>query len=84
MSKSPPHHRLFISSECSCCAKMLDYLKTKKIHISITNVDEEYHPLPFSIMVFPALVLGDQLICYGFEDIIKKLKANYTPDKHRA
>jgi hypothetical protein len=83
--KSSLPHQLFISSKCSCCSKVMAYLKAKNINISITNVDKEVYTLPFSIIMFPALVIGNQLVSYGFEDIVAKLTAiNYTLDKQKA
>lgn len=67
-------YQLFISSKCSCCEKVLAYLKTKDITLTITNVDKDEYVLPFSMFMFPALVLGNQLISYGFDDIVAKLK----------
>ena len=72
--KSKLPYQLFISSKCSCCEKVLTYLKTKNITLTITNVDIDEYVLPFSVLMFPALVLGNQLISYGFEDIVAKLK----------
>ncbi len=68
-------YQLFVSSKCNCSDKIMSYIKTEKIDIEITNVDEEEYNLPFSIMMFPALVLGNKLISYGCEDIISKLNA---------
>jgi hypothetical protein len=69
-------YKLFISSKCSCCSDVLAFVKSKNLSISITNVDEEEYNLPFSIMMFPALVLGDKLMSYGCDDIISRLKAS--------
>ena len=67
-------YQLFITSKCSCCEDVLAFVKSEKLTISITNVDEEEYNLPFSVMMFPALVLGNKLMSYGCEDIISKLK----------
>jgi glutaredoxin len=74
--KSNLPYQLFISSKCSCCEEVLSYLKTKNITLTITNVDKDKYVLPFSVLLFPALVLGNKLIGYGFEDIVAKLKTN--------
>ena len=75
MTSTNPY-QLFISSKCSCCEEILSYLKSENLSIPVTYVDEEEYTLPFSIMMFPALVLGNKLMSYGCEDIITKLKAS--------
>ncbi|MGB0887226.1 MAG: hypothetical protein ACPGSL_03810 [Vicingaceae bacterium] len=52
----------------------MHYIKSEKINVQATNVDEEEYSLPFAIMMFPALVAGNKLIGYGNNDIIAKLK----------
>jgi glutaredoxin len=74
--KSNLPYQLFTSSKCSCCEEVISYLKTKKITLTITNVDKDKYVLPFSLLLFPALVLGNKLIGYGFKDIVAKLKTN--------
>jgi len=72
-----PHtksYQLFVSNRCTCCDKILSYLKDEKIIIPTTNVDIEEYNLPFSLTIFPALVKEKQLISYGCDDIINHLK----------
>ncbi len=73
MTQSSPY-QLFISGKCSCCDDVLAFLKREKIDIPVVNVDEDDYNLPFSIMIFPALVSKSKLLGYGCDDIISKLK----------
>lgn len=67
-------YQIYISSKCSCCNKLMNFINTKKIKITATNVDEEDYSLPFTIMMFPALVKKNKIISYGYDDIITKIK----------
>ena len=67
-------YQLFISSKCSCCDAILALLKDENITLPIINVDKEEYTLPFSIVMFPALTLGENLLSYGCDDIIAQLK----------
>jgi arsenate reductase-like glutaredoxin family protein len=69
-------YHLFVSNKCSCCDKILDYLKNEDISIKTTNIDEEEYHLPFSLMILPALMKETKLIGYGYEDIISSIKNN--------
>lgn len=69
-------YHLFVSNTCSCCDKILNYLKEEKISIKTTNVDEEDYQLPFSLMILPALVKETKLIGYGCDDIISSIENN--------
>ncbi|PCJ27834.1 MAG: hypothetical protein COA97_02545 [Flavobacteriales bacterium] len=66
-------YQLFVSNKCSCCDKIVDYLKRKKISISTINIDKEDYTLPFSLMIFPALVKEKKVVSYGCDDIIIRL-----------
>ena len=65
---------LFVSNKCSCCDKILDYLKEEEISLRTTNIDEEEYHLPFALMILPALVKEKELIGYGCEDIISSIE----------
>ena len=67
-------YQLFVSNRCSCCDKILNYLKSENITIKTTNIDEEKYSMPFSLTILPALVKGNQLVSYGCEDIISNLE----------
>ena len=67
-------YQLFIRSKCSCCNEILKYVKSEKNDILVTNVDEQEYNLPFSLVIFPALILNEKLVSYGCEDIIERLK----------
>jgi len=69
-------YHLFVSNKCTCCDKILNYLKTEKISIETTNIDEEEYHLPFSLIILPALVKEKKLIGYGCDDIIANLEKN--------
>ena len=69
-------YHLFVSNKCSCCNKILEYLKAEKITIKTTNVDEEDYNLPFSLMIVPALLKEKKLVSYGCDDIISSLVKN--------
>lgn len=66
-------YQLYISNQCTCCVKTLNYLSTKKIKIETVNIDEEDYQLPFKLMILPALIKEKKLIGYGFNDITKHL-----------
>lgn len=66
-------YQLYISNQCTCCVKTLNYLSSKKIKIETVNIDEEDYQLPFKLMILPALIKEKKLIGYGFNDITKHL-----------
>ncbi len=66
-------YQLFVSSGCSDCDKILAFIKSNQINILTTNTDMDEYQLPFSLMIFPALVLNNKLISYGYEDIATQL-----------
>lgn len=66
-------YKLYISNQCTCCVKTLNYLSSKKIKIETVNIDEEDYQLPFKLMILPALIKEKKLIGYGFNDITKHL-----------
>lgn len=68
-------YKLYISTECKCCNKVLDYLYAKKIAVKTINIDTEEYELPFKLMVLPALVKENKLVGYGFNDISNHLDA---------
>ena len=69
-------YQLFISDKCCCCDTIIDHLKKENISIETINITTEDYELPFSLLIFPALVKEKKLICYGTDDIIKYLKKN--------
>ena len=69
-------YQLFVSSGCSDCDKILAFIKAKNINISTTNTDNDEYQLPFSLVIFPALLLNGKLVSYGYEDIVSKLLQN--------
>jgi hypothetical protein len=75
MSAISPY-QLFVSSDCGDCDKILAFIKAKEINITTTIADKEEYQLPFSLMIFPALILNNKLVSYGYEDIATKLTKN--------
>ena len=68
-------YQLFVSAKCNSCKELLNNLKTRNINIATINIDEDDYSLPFSLMIFPALVLDNKLMSYGCKDIITQLKS---------
>ena len=68
-------YQLFVSAKCDSCNELLNNLKTRNINIATINIDEDDYSLPFSLMIFPALVLDNKLMSYGCNDIITQLKS---------
>lgn len=68
-------YQLYISNQCSCCTKVINYLNAKKISINTINIDKDNYQLPFKLMILPALVKENKLIGYGFKDITKHLNS---------
>ncbi len=69
-------YQLFISNKCTCCDKILMYLKREKITVKTINIDEEDYNLPFSLIIIPALVQEKRLVGYGADDIMSFLKTS--------
>jgi len=70
-------YQLYVGNQCSSCERIITYLENKKITISVINIDNEDYDLPFSLMVIPALVNGERLLCYG-ADIEKYIDKNFS------
>ena len=51
-------------------------LKESNINVSTVNVDYDNYILPFKLMIIPALVKENELISYGYNDILKHLEKN--------
>ena len=67
-------YQLLIRNKCTCCEDILKHVQSEKSNIPVINIDEQEHNLPFSIAIFPALILDKKLVSYGCEDIIARLK----------
>ena len=73
---SSTKYQLFVKTKCSDCDKILSELKNDEITVPTINIDTDNFKLPFNLVIFPALVKGDNLISYGYNDIMAYLKTD--------
>ena len=65
-------YTLYISNHCTACNEVLEYLESKKIECTVTNVGS--HPnLNRTIFITPALCNADSVLAYGKEDIVREV-----------
>jgi glutaredoxin len=68
-------YRIYIRNNCLSCNRIAHFIKEKNINIRLINIDlATDYQLPVNVMIFPALLLGNNIIAYG-DDIIQKLSA---------
>ncbi len=58
-------YTLYVDNNCSSCKRIQQYISENNITINTVNIHEEINKLPFTIMIFPALVKENKLLAYG-------------------